>query len=934
MKRYILFIFAYLLASVITAKAASHLSGNGQEAKRILIVNSFCEEVSWSKEIATTLEEQLNILYPNTQVNVEHLNADVAIVSGALNVSLRPILWSFAEKSEDHSITGGYSISTMLQTNIRPDIIVFIGNDGFLAYQNIEVELKDWKNIPLVLCAVNDSIIHGNWYPEETLQFDHIIPIEERRQREYIIPDGEPDMLDPDLLMNNRGTRKATAAYNITGVKFKVPVRQNLELIHHLIPDLEELVWVDDVFYSSEYDKMLLKKEAARLLPAVRITEIVHDRWNTDSIHQVMLQPGKRKAFITSSWDISGMHSKNSDETIATLFRTSSTVPMFSMTERPATNPYWLGGYYENRYELIEKTLKQIRRILNGEPVNSIPFEVVDNGWTRLDKALLNKYDLSGAASALTDVKYINIPPTLLQKYEKQLLVIFLLVTICICLVIYGFRMSTYNKRIKDESDRYKRLYDYLQNIYGNISMDFALFDKEGKCLFCIVDGQGYTTHIEQNGFFSENLFHSPFISEETKSRIKAGETINKEFTRHRHPGASSKEKDTYRIIAKTLSSTKFRSARYIVISLNLTPIVRNKKEKEHYERLFRFASDSSQVGVAYYNPEGTRKNATRSWYKNLNETDDAPMPPKYTHVVPEDREVLLGHQQKLRENPNIDPLHKEIRVAGKDGQTYWVEQHIFTYNKNNRHVIELNINIDKQKQNEEKLKKAKLQAEQAIVDTEKFIQSINHEIRTPLNSIIGFSEVLAYEQNEENGDEFITLIRQNNNLLTELIDNIIELSQIDSGRAAFQKDAMVIGEMIDEYTQYFRRSLYKKSLEVEFVISDKNAVIHTDKAYLHQVITNIISNAIKFTDSGGRIILGYEKRENEHYFYIQDSGRGISEEHQKVIFNRFEKVDNFVQGTGLGLPLCRRIVQQLGGELGVISEVGKGSTFWWTIPL
>lgn len=933
MKRYILLILTTLFV-YLAVYADIHTSHRDTEIKRVLIIDSFQEEVSWSSSIAKKLESKLNECQAERLVNVEHLNADVAVVGGALNVLLRPILWSFAESPENRVKPLDYSFSTMFKTDIKPDVIVFIGDDGFLAYQNLEAELSDWVDIPLVLCGVKDSIIYSNWLPEESVCFEHIVPIEERRTRRVVIPEIRLDMLSTNPEPNHKGGQIVEMKYNITGVKTQSPIQKDLKLIHQLIPNLKELVWVDDEYYSSAYAKCQLKKEAAHLFPSVKISEITHNYWNTDSIYNEMIQPNKNKAYITYSWNISGLYSKKSDNSIADLFEKHSTVPLFSITERLESDHYWVGGYYNCQEELVKKTSAQIIRILNGEQANSIPFETISHGHYILNQQLLNKYKLSERAHLLSNITYTNIPPTLLEKYEIHILVCVLILTMLTCLTVYYYHIFAHNKQIKKKSNQYKLLYDYLQSIYESTHINFALFDKQGECIFSIIDGKEYTANNPPpNNCLTINLFASPYLDEQTKKQILEGEIINQEIFKEIETSEGTPRELAYQVIIKSLQSTAYQSARYIVICLDLAPIILNKKEKERYESLFQFASKFSHIGVAYYDINGTEHYITDSWYNNLNEPRTSPFAPTYANVSAKDREAILAYKRSIAEGTEIAPFCKDICVLDKQQREYWIQQHIFTRGKNNQYIIELNLNIDEQKQSEETLRKANQQAEQANVETERFIQNINHEIRTPLNSIIGFSEIIAYS-NDKESNQFVSLIEENSHLLVTLVDNIIELSNIDSGAITFRKENFVMNDMIEEYTEYFHKNLYKKSLSLHYEISDRNAIISTDKAYLHQIIINILSNAIKFTEPGGSITLGYEQRENNHFFYVKDTGCGISKEEEKFIFKRFEKVNSFIPGTGLGLPLCQRIVHHLGGEIGVDSTPSNGSYFWWTIPV
>jgi CheY-like chemotaxis protein/anti-sigma regulatory factor (Ser/Thr protein kinase) len=207
----------------------------------------------------------------------------------------------------------------------------------------------------------------------------------------------------------------------------------------------------------------------------------------------------------------------------------------------------------------------------------------------------------------------------------------------------------------------------------------------------------------------------------------------------------------------------------------------------------------------------------------------------------------------------------------------------------------------------------------------------MSHEIRTPLNAIVGFSGLLASTDDPDERDEYVGIINTNNELLLQLINDILDLAKIEAGTLDFVFTDVDVNRLFADIEQTSRM---KARNTVQVLFEDKAAycVIRTDKNRLLQVITNFLNNAIKFTNEGS-IRFGYHIRENSLYFYVTDTGVGIKKEECNKIFGRFVKLNNFVQGTGLGLSICQTIVNKLGGEIGVESEYGKGSTFWFTLP-
>lgn len=232
----------------------------------------------------------------------------------------------------------------------------------------------------------------------------------------------------------------------------------------------------------------------------------------------------------------------------------------------------------------------------------------------------------------------------------------------------------------------------------------------------------------------------------------------------------------------------------------------------------------------------------------------------------------------------------------------------------------------------ENELLSAKDRAEESNRLKSAFLANMSHEIRTPLNAIIGFSNILATAEEEQEKQEYINIIESNNTLLLQLISDILDLSKIEAGTLDFSYSNVELNDILSEIESVVR---YRTETSGVQLIAHKglpSCPIKTEKNRLMQVLNNLLNNASKFT-SQGSITFGYELCGRELYFYIKDTGCGIPADKVNSIFGRFVKLNSFVQGTGLGLSICQTIVEHMGGRIGVESEEGKGSTFWFTIP-
>lgn len=240
---------------------------------------------------------------------------------------------------------------------------------------------------------------------------------------------------------------------------------------------------------------------------------------------------------------------------------------------------------------------------------------------------------------------------------------------------------------------------------------------------------------------------------------------------------------------------------------------------------------------------------------------------------------------------------------------------------------------ITRRKKMEEELVLAKAREEEANKLKSAFIANMSHEIRTPLNAIVGFSGLIVNEKDENKRNKYVHIIESNNELLLRLVGDILDLSKVEAGAMEYTHSEFDLNKLMEDMNGTLQLRLdKKKQVVLSYKCGLEQCVIRSERNCLTQLVTNLVTNAIKFTEHG-TINFGYELWNDMLRFYVSDTGCGISKDKQKDVFNRFVKLNDFKQGFGLGLPICKSIVNALGGEIGVESEAGKGSTFWFTIP-
>jgi len=248
-------------------------------------------------------------------------------------------------------------------------------------------------------------------------------------------------------------------------------------------------------------------------------------------------------------------------------------------------------------------------------------------------------------------------------------------------------------------------------------------------------------------------------------------------------------------------------------------------------------------------------------------------------------------------------------------------------------HVI-TSVDINHQKTIEEELRVAKEKAENLDRLKSAFLANMSHEIRTPLNAIVGFASLLVESDDKKERQDYVDIMQENTELLLQLISDILDLSKIEAGTLDFTMDHLDIKSFCEDIMRNYD---IKEDKPVPVLLAPDlpEYYIYTDKKRLMQVITNFINNALKFTNEG-QIMLEYRHKaeSNEIEFAVTDTGMGIAPDKVDQGFDRFVKLNSFSKGTGLGLSICRSIIEHLGGTIGVESEMGVGSRFWFTHPL
>ena len=313
-----------------------------------------------------------------------------------------------------------------------------------------------------------------------------------------------------------------------------------------------------------------------------------------------------------------------------------------------------------------------------------------------------------------------------------------------------------------------------------------------------------------------------------------------------------------------------------------------------------------------------------------------------FAKICDEDRERVRDAFERLA-NGETQKMREEYRVGRQwlpsPQQNEWVEVRAAVDERDANgkplSLIGTSMTVTQRKEMEEALVQAKVKAEEANTLKSSFLANISHEIRTPLNAIVGFSSLLVSAERgiSEEKQEYINIIENNNTLLLQLISDVLDLSKIEAGTMEFDYAPVDVHGLFIELEDTFRLRNKKSGICICYHRRTTECVVKADRNRLVQVMMNLKNNAVKFTGEGS-IEFGFDVREDGFlHFYVTDTGCGIPEERLEEIFGNFVKLNSFVQGTGLGLTICRAIVERMGGKIGAVSRLGHGSTFWFTLP-
>ena len=479
-----------------------------------------------------------------------------------------------------------------------------------------------------------------------------------------------------------------------------------------------------------------------------------------------------------------------------------------------------------------------------------------------------------------------------------------------------------------------------LSNIFKYLPIGIELYDMDG-VLVDLNDKELEMFHIEKKeDVLGINIFDNPIFPKEMKERLKKNEdadfTFRYDFSKVGSYYQNTQKQGTIDLMTKvtTLYNSEHQPINYLLINADKTEttVAYNK-----FEEFFELVGDYAKVGYAHFNILSGHGYAQKSWYRNVGEADETPLSDifgTYRHFHPDDRALLIRFLDDARKGLTTK-LSKEMRVLREDGTYTWTHVNLLVkkYAPQDRiiEIISINYDITELKRTEEMLVKARDKAEASDRLKSAFLANMSHEIRTPLNAIVGFSSLLTSTENAAEKELYNSLIGHNNKLLLNLINDVIDLSKIESGYLELRPDWVNLTELLDESVAEYAHQV-PSGVELLTNYPAHDSLVELDKLRIKQILSNFLSNALKNTTTG-HVEVFYEVDHQSVRIGVKDTGRGIPQNMLEKIFERFEKLDSFAQGAGLGLPICKLIVEKMNGRILVDSQLGIGTTFIIELP-
>ena len=856
------------------------------EERRLLIINSYNEVAPWSQELITPVALKI--------AQTDGVHADIVHMNGTF-IRDESRYWQV-----ENGIFHRYE-------NMKPDYLVLIGNMAFTLRDRI---VREWGDIPMLLI----SKIRDAW----PLEF-------------YFT--GETSDVVGDV--SSTPLTELQGQYNFTVVEVPDLYRETIDMMVRMQPRMRKLVFMADEFYLNRYLNGLIGGYMREKYPDFDYEWLVGNDRNGDRMQEYLNDQDSSVGLLLSTWFYERMNVHGFPILISGDIRMIPAAKHSVFALRSAYLRTGItGGYFPDPQRTQEAVMDAVGKMLDSVPMRDVPFAYADEAFPIVNYPQLVQYDIP-VEKCPEGTVFIDKPKTFWQLYSWYIIVGFV---VFVSTIVIAVLHSMFQRKKIALFAAHKKLVENMPIGYTRATVLCGAGGRVSDIEYHS-GNEAFSALIRENALPGEpdKLFPPEYIARLVGSVLQNRLPVSFSYyfkgtdTYYEFLMCLSDDRRTIDIFAiditaKSKAANELREfAEKLDITLSVSRIVPWRWDLEKHtiaceaQRILRHMNFTARNGSTHT----VHVIGEDEYFQRIHPEDTA-------HVRQIYRDFLDGKQQYVKTefrvvtdrngHLHIDWLEVSAAVAGCDAE--------------GRPTVLIGslLLITERKKQEQALIAARERAKESDRLKSAFLANMSHEIRTPLNAIVGFSNLLVSTEDAEQREQFVGIIENNNQLLLQLIGDVLDLAKVESNTLDFIYQTVDLNDLIRTVDSVARLRL-QSGVEMDFTFGADECTVRTEPNRLSQVLINLLTNACKFTAEGS-IRFGYELRGGEIYFFVKDTGLGISPENQTRLFQRFAKLNDFVQGNGLGLSICKSIVEKMNGTIGVESEgEGRGSMFWFTLP-
>ncbi len=879
-------IVVLLLVATFSFKARS------QNKDFVLVINSYTESHTWSRPFIDAIYEEC--------------------INGSLSLRVFTENMTLLKVNDENALDEYAQELCRKYENTTPAAIVYLGN---ASWRMLDGRLPaHWSEVPAVLCGEND----------------YVGPLEAYLKKAVIGDD-------------RTSVEQFNAGRKLKFVYAPYYPQESVDLIHKIMPTLKQLILLYDRRNSILQVQKDLLKYIDRKYPELDVLCLNPDTTSNDSLTSYISRKRPDTAILYLSWT-------NADPNfgtpmaarVKTLLGARTSMPVFLLDDETYDVDGLIGGCYRSVQWQKEMILKGLYAALSNQGNNYTLFEDRSVPAPILVYPDLLYYGLS-PDNCPEDTIFLHKPESFFSKYRYGILGVMGVGLILFVWMLWLNKSRRMQQKQIELMSEYNNLVDNMPILYFKGKL---IFNKDHQVEdFTIVRFNSHFARVFRQG---ENLFGMKGSEMNRNMHFKSDIRLIEQAYTHRKTLTLQRFFDLVDMHLNIIVVPSSSDGYVDIFGVDMTELAEAQQALRSVNHKLSMALE-----IANMNPwkwdlktHTITCDVNRPFKEATAETDclDEPhlsIPDKYyfSNIHPDDKGRLERAYKDLLAGIT-DRLHEEYRVVTRhpDGPVEeWVEAKavVDQYDEKGKPAVVIGsaLKTTERKRMETDLLVAKEKADESNRLKSAFLANMSHEIRTPLNAIVGFSQVLASARSEQEKAEYVSIIENNNALLLQLIGDILDLSKIEAGTLELNYSEVNVDALFRDMEASMRMLLRGSDVALNYVCEVPGLYARTDKNRLSQVMINFLNNAVKFTKEGCITFGCRLKDEKTLYCYVIDTGCGIAEDKIDMIFERFTKLDSFAHGTGLGLTICRSIVESMGGKIGVVSKEGIGSTFWIELP-